>query len=248
MAEKYCSTTNIGSENEPENEPGPSMPEDDPNGNVNTVMGDSKSSQASARNCGSGVGIVITCFIAIAAILGVLSADFISGFVHWFADSWLTVDTFVGRNFIRPFREHHVDPTAITRHSFVEVNGDNYLLIIPKLSHVLYQHVTLDQAQLVPLLPFHWYWLMLGVYVAMTNQIHKWSHTYFNLPPMVETLQKLNIVLPRQHHKLHHISPHACRYCITTGWLNPFLDAISFWRRLEWLVSNLTDGNPEMMT
>lgn len=29
----------------------------------------------------------------IAGILGILTADFASGFVHWFADTWLRIDT-----------------------------------------------------------------------------------------------------------------------------------------------------------
>uniref|UniRef100_A0A7E4W864 Lipid_desat domain-containing protein n=1 Tax=Panagrellus redivivus TaxID=6233 RepID=A0A7E4W864_PANRE len=254
------------------------MPEDDPNGNVNTVTGEAKPrwgpKHAGAQHLASlysrekrlqevvctvvSLALFVTVSVVLianfktayivqviaAAFLGILVADLASGIVHWGADTWGSVDTVIGRNFIRPFREHHVDPTAITRHDFIEVNADNFMLCIPFLTYIVYQHATLSSAELDTLMPRHWFFLLLGIYVSMTNQIHKWSHTYFGLHPIIIGLQKANIILPRHHHKLHHIAPHACCYCITTGWLNGPLDAIGFWRVLECAITQLTGMKP----
>lgn len=183
--------------------------------------------------------------IMVAAFAGIITADFASGMVHWAADTWGSVEfPIIGKNFIRPFREHHIDPTAITRHDFIEVNGDNFMLVLYKMSVILYQQCCLPTEELAKYYVWHWYWLLLAVYVSMTNQIHKWSHTYFGLPKWVELLQRIRLILPRKHHRVHHTAPHDCYYCITTGWLNWPLDKVGFWRRLEWAITQLSGTLP----
>ena len=167
-------------------------------------------------------------------LFGYVFADFSSGFVHWMADRYGTIDTPVaGPNFVRPFREHHEDPKGITRHDFIETNGNNSIVCLP-VALVVLLGVANDPGSALILALFG-FTLSLCLSVFDTNQFHKWAHTD-DPPPAVRTLQRLGLILDIDHHQIHHTPPFETYYCITTGWLNWLLFKLHFFPITEWLV------------
>ncbi|HTO99410.1 MAG TPA: fatty acid desaturase family protein [Myxococcales bacterium] len=169
-----------------------------------------------------------------AFMVGFLAADFTSGVVHWAADTWGTPDwPIIGKALIRPFREHHVDPREITRHDFVETNGNNCFISTP----------TAVAAALLPE-GTAWFFVAAATFsmclaIFGTNQFHKWAHT--DTPPAaVRLLQRANLVLPPDHHAVHHRAPYVKYYCITVGWMNEPLFRLRFFQVLETVITRLT--------
>jgi ubiquitin-conjugating enzyme E2 variant len=177
-------------------------------------------------------------FLALTALgLAYVAADLVSGLVHWAADTWGTPEwPVIGKALIRPFREHHVDALAITRHDFIETNGNNCAIsILPAVGgSLLKQGPELIGNFFAATFLF---WMLF--FVFLTNQFHKWSHEA-NPPRAVQLLQKLHLVLPHDHHQIHHKAPFAKYYCITVGWLNEPLHRIKFFRAAEWLIAGAT--------
>jgi plasmanylethanolamine desaturase len=177
--------------------------------------------------------------MASAFMFGLVMADFVSGVVHWLADTWGSPDMpVIGQALIRPFREHHVDQKEITRHDFIETNGNNcFISIVPAICGAL---VPLTGARNVFVATTIF---SVTLWVLFTNQFHKWAHLE-DPPRWIQLLQRLNLVLPRDHHAVHHTAPFAKYYCITVGWLNEPLYRIRFFQTLEWIISAVTGLTP----
>lgn len=181
---------------------------------------------------GSGLSVV-------AVVVGYLAADVGTGFVHWLFDTWFRVATpLVGQVFVRTFREHHVDPLAITRHDFVETNGSNCLATLPVLVTAL----------IVPAKTPSWHalstWLVtLAVGVFLTNQFHQWAHMR-DAPRVARVLYGLRLILSPEHHARHHAAPFDTHYCITTGWMNGPLDRLGAFRAAEALIQRISGIGP----
>jgi ubiquitin-conjugating enzyme E2 variant len=166
---------------------------------------------------------------ALSSFAGLCLADFTSGLVHWSADTYGNPRMPIFGGFVRTFREHHADQVDITRHDFIETNGDVCIFSSPV-------HFVLLCWLEDPLALF----CVLGVFVGSyaNSQIHKWAHSE-KRPWPVRLLQAVRGFNSPAHHAKHHSGPHLTHYCITTGWMNPVLDRIGFFRRLEWLLLKL---------
>jgi hypothetical protein len=166
-------------------------------------------------------------------VLAYLTADFVSGFVHFLGDTFGNEETpILGKSFISPFREHHVDPRGLTRHDFIETNGNNCIVCIPTVLFVWSIFPARTELWATWLVAFT-AWFMIGIF--MTNQFHKWAHLE-SPPAWIRFLQDWRLILPPEWHDTHHTPPFDVHYCITSGWLNAVLHSIGFFPRTEALL------------
>ncbi len=166
-----------------------------------------------------------------AQALGVVAlADFISGLVHWLEDAYGTETTpVVGTLMIRPNIIHHHYPRYFTKLNWWQSSWD--LLLLGAL--------IIGVAAWAGVLTWH-VWLFVAICVN-ANQIHKWSHqTRAENGRLVSFLQDIHLLLTPRQHALHHTDPKNTYYCPVTNLLNPVLEFIGFWPKLEAVIEALT--------
>jgi plasmanylethanolamine desaturase len=186
---------------------------------------------------------------ALSIPLAMVIGDFVGGLVHWAADTYFSEDTpVIGPALIKPFRQHHLFPRDICTHTLVSIVGNVCILAVPILSVCLYllwvsQHGLIAFAILCTAL--------MAAATVGTNVFHKWAHQ--EKPAAgIRWLQRTRLILEPQHHQVHHTEPFQKHYCITNGWLNPLLNRIGFFRKLEGLLRFLgvktTNGRDHLRT
>lgn len=172
-----------------------------------------------------------TLFLNLAQALGiVLLADFVAGIVHWLEDAYGTEETpVVGPLLIRPNIVHHHYPRFFTKLSWWQSSWD---LVIPSA-------LLLAAAWWWGLLSWQlWLFVVLG---ANANQVHKWAHrTRTENGPVISFLQDIHVLQTPKHHALHHTDPKNTYYCPITNVLNPVLERVQFWNRLEGVIARVT--------
>lgn len=197
-------------------------------------------SAGSLAAAGGAAALAALCALA----LGVLAADLVTGTVHWACDTWGDEGTpWLGPSLIRAFREHHRDPEAMLAHDWIEVNAEPAAaaalayagMALPVVQPVLREH------------PFAYafLWSLIG-FAALANQLHQWAHA--PVPPAWARALQCSGLLSPERHARHHRPPYTGAYCITSGLLNPPLDAIGYWRGLERAVTRLTGRRPRAAT
>lgn len=158
----------------------------------------------------------------------VMLADFITGVVHWFEDTYATRrwPKPLVRWIVDPNIRHHMNPTEFTQHSFLYRSGDSLAI-----------------ASIVCLAAwacgmFVWQFTAVAFCAAIGNEVHSWSHRRPR-NPLFRFLQDAAIVQTPQQHAQHHRGRHNRRYCTLTNALNPALDGVQFWTLIEFLLARI---------
>ncbi len=168
-----------------------------------------------------------------AFLVGYLLADLMSGTAHWFCDTFFAEDTpIIGQSVIQPFRDHHVHPQRITQYRFVEQDTANFFLMLPPLAIAFW----LGAPRPGSIAALVGWCCLLGLAGGSfcTNLFHKWAHVP-EPPAAARWLQATGLILDAERHRLHH-SDYSRGFCVTSGWMNPLLDALRFFPRLERVV------------
>ena len=157
-------------------------------------------------------------------LLCILAADFITGLVHWWEDSyWLPSWPILGRIVVEPNIDHHLRPGVIG--SMTTIISRNYQTVVP--------------AVILSLVLWSWPLALIFILAALGNEVHAWNHRRNN-NFIIRLLQDASIIQTPQQHSRHHRPPFEAYYCTLTNFTNAVLEAVNFWRGLEWCVWKLT--------
>lgn len=157
-------------------------------------------------------------------------ADFLTGLIHWWEDRFLDLP----RSKILAAIEldnyvHHINPEAMGKLSAWE-----------NIKEHAWAGWTLALVSWYLGAPL-WLWLAF-FFASFGNLVHRWAHVpRSKVPTVVRWIQRTGLMITASHHAGHHREGRTLvmkdqsyrRFCPMTNWVNPVLDSIGFFPRLE---------------
>jgi ubiquitin-conjugating enzyme E2 variant len=162
-------------------------------------------------------------------LLGLWVADLGPGLFHWLVDNYCDPDwPILGPFHIRNSHRHHTAPMELFQ-------------LPPLLKHG--GIVAVVSLVALGLTLAGWMNPMLAsacMFGALTNLIHGWSHTPAEQNgPVITALHRLGLFQSQSHHVHHHSGASDTHYCLLTDHVNPVLEGLKVWPRLEMIVATL---------
>ena len=159
----------------------------------------------------------------------IVAADLVSGAVHWAEDAYARPGVPILGALAKDNLRHHWRPREFLAKSWIASSWDLLLASVAVIA----------AAALLGCLSWH-----VVVFVALVtnaNQIHKWAHmNRAEVPLVVHWLQRAYLIQTPRHHGRHHAGARDSNYCVITNFVNPLLEEIRLWSRLESAIHRLS--------
>ena len=155
-------------------------------------------------------------------LMGWLAADLLGGVVHWLEDRVAGEGAgWFGRVVIAPSRLHHRSPQLFLGGSLVDRNLAAWIA------------ASLVSAVGLALLGPSVIWAAATIGGLVSAEVHACAHRPSRAGSLLRVLHEIGALQSPRHHAGHHRPPSDRRYCVLTDWVNPIVDALDLWARLE---------------
>jgi len=167
--------------------------------------------------------------IVLQIILGLLIADILAGFFHWFEDTYLDycIKIPLLTKIANDNEMHHYYPREIVMQPWYITCKVTFMLsviILFIICIIAPKHVY----------KYKYFYITLAIFGTLSNLFHKWSHMRdCELNPVLQFLQNINIISGHKHHSKHHNENVDSLYAVIFPITNIFLDNLNIFRILE---------------
>ncbi len=168
-------------------------------------------------------------WIALQLFLLWTCADFITGIIHWWEDTYGNPNwPILGKHVVYPNMIHHQHPTQLLEGSYWNRINTSFIgaTIVGTLLWLLGMHA--------------WQMVVCLLFCAQGNEIHAMSHRSDQANgKLILFFQKTGLLQGRKTHRWHHKAPYETNFCVMSEFVNPILNIIGFWTKLEWIILHL---------